>query len=559
MTAKDKGANKFLWKVCIENDGKNQLEKMKKRYQKKLLYLFGSLFIMGCKTDNKHSETVDIFHDSSGNPIEEWIALDSTIIGRSTVAENLDVPWEITWGPEDNIWFTEQGGRVSRLDPNTGQVHVLLEIQDVFRKRTTGLLGLAIHPDFKKSPYVFLNYTTKNEETITSRLMRYEYANDTLINPKTILEIPGHTAHNGTRLTISPDKKLMWATGDIGPDVDNAQNVKSLNGKILRFNLDGSIPDDNPFANSPVWSWGQRNVQGMAYGAKGLLYTSEHGDATDDEVNLMQKGRNYGWPNVSGYCNDATGNPSFCKDSAVVEPMKAWTPTIAPAGIDYYASRSIPEWNNSLLLVTLKESDFRVLGLNGTGDSIVSETILFDNVLGRIRDLCISPKGDVFISTSNQDWNPKEGFPKETDDRIIRIFRVGDTANAALLKQVSKGKESGEEVKMAGTAGKKSYNMYCAACHKTDGKGVENSFPSLIGSDIVNGPNKGLIRFTFGGAARSANGAADGYGEAMPSFAFLSDADIADILTFIKAEFAEEAEKITADEVLKVRTEYAEK
>ncbi|WP_207211110.1 PQQ-dependent sugar dehydrogenase [Flagellimonas olearia] len=534
------------------------MEAVKKEYQKHIGILLWGLLIVGCNTDRKQKDTIDFAHDSMGKPIDEWVVLDSTIVGRSTVAENLDVPWEITWGPDDNIWFTEQGGRVSRLDPKTGEIQVLLEIGNVFRKRTTGLLGMAIHPKFSEQPYVFLDYTHEQGGVITSKLMKYKYANDTLMNPETVLEIPGHTAHNGSRLTISPDDKLMWATGDIGPDVDNAQNLRSLNGKILRLNLDGSIPADNPLPNSPIWSWGQRNVQGLAYGANGQLYTSEHGDATDDEVNLMLKGRNYGWPNVTGYCNDGTGNPSFCKDSAVVEPLKAWTPTIAPAGIDYYDSKSIPEWNNSLLLVTLKESDFRVMGLNKTGDSILSETLFFDNGLGRLRDICTSPQGDIYISTSNQDWNPKEGFPKKTDDRIIRISMVGKKTNAELLKYIADRKDEQQvtEIGDMETEGKKSYEMYCASCHKTDGRGVEDSFPSLMGSSIVNGKNDELIQLVLQGSARTANETKDKYGEMMPSFVFLSDEEIAKILTFIKAEFGGQNNPISVDKVVEVRSTF---
>ena len=503
------------------------------------------LFITGCNTDKKQKNITVLSNDSWGNPIEEWVVIDSTIIGRSTVAENLDVPWEITWGPDNHIWFTEQGGRVSRLNPETGELRVLLEIEEVFRKRTTGLLALAIHPVFDKSPFVFLNYTSEKEGVITSRLMRYEYANDTLVNPEPVLDIPGHTSHNGSRLTISSDNKLMWATGDIGPNVDYAQDLNSLNGKILRLNLDGSVPEDNPIPGSLIWSWGQRNVQGLTYGANGLLYSSEHGDATDDEVNLMQKGRNYGWPIVSGYCNRGTGDPSFCKDSLVVNPLKAWTPTIAPAGMDYYASESISEWHNSLLLVSLKESDLRVLELNKEGDSIVNETIFFDNALGRLRDLCISPEGDVYISTSNQDWNPKEGFPKETDDRIIRISKVGKKSDAELLKFILEKKESAEKVQKVEktgleSEGKSRYNMYCASCHKTDGKGIENTFPSLVGSSIMTEEKNKLIQLILQGSKSLDNGS----GEVMPSFTFLSDEDIAKILTYIQVEFGGRSEYV---------------
>ena len=531
-----------------------------KNYRLHIIMVLGSIMAISCKNENPPLEEGSWAYDSFGNKIEAWFELDSTIIGRSTIRQNLDVPWEITWGPDNNIWFTEQGGRVSRLNPETGEVQVLLEIPEVFRKRTTGLLGMAIHPDFQNNPHVFLNYTERRKGTITSRLVRYEYLKDTLVNPRKLLEIPGHTAHNGSRLAISPDHKLIWATGDIGPNVDNAQNLNSLNGKLLRLNLDGTIPPDNPIPGSPVWSWGQRNVQGLVYGGKGLAYTSEHGDATDDEINLMVKGGNYGWPNLSGKCNELAENAAFCKDSAIIDPIKSWTPTIAPAGIDYYFSHTIPEWNNSILLVTLKESDFRVLKLNKDGDCILSERIFLDNELGRLRDICVSPAGDIYISTSNRDWNPKEGFPGRSDDRIIRVFKAGNQTDKYLVEYVAarKNPEADPVSDKNGGEGKKYYEMYCASCHKTNGQGVENSFPSLLSSEMVQGGNDNLIQLIMQGSS-GLRPSLDNSGERMPAFDFLSDEEIAKILTFAIREFGEREDRITLDDVSEGRSAYTDK
>src|SRR5690606_32432906 len=185
-----------------------------------------------------------------------------------------------------------------------------------------------------------------------SRIMRYSYdaKQDTFLDPLVIREFGAWTSHFGARIQIAPDGKLMVTSGD-GAQDGYAQDTSVVLGKILRFNIDGSVPTDNPIAGSPVWSWGLRNPQGLAFGRNGLLYNSDHGDATDDEVNLIQKGHNYGWPEVEGYI-DTKKELGFAQDVPVAEPLKAWTPTVAPAAVVAYDESQIPAFNHSLLLAT---------------------------------------------------------------------------------------------------------------------------------------------------------------------------------------------------------------
>jgi glucose/arabinose dehydrogenase len=168
---------------------------------------------------------------------------------------------------------------------------------------------------------------------------------------------------------------------------------------VIRLNLDGTIPPDNPFPNNPVWSFGHRNAQGLIY-ANNILYSSEHGASSNDEINIIEKGRNYGWPSVEGLCNETTER-SFCDVNQVKEPIYTWTPTEAVCGLDYYDKDAIPEWKNSLLLCTLKGSKLIQLKLNNDNISINSGAEFFDGKFGRLRDLCISPDGKVYLCTSN--------------------------------------------------------------------------------------------------------------------------------------------------------------
>jgi len=498
-----------------------------------------SLFLfvcwLGCRENGQEKKPV----------IEKSISLEKTTLGVTTVAIGLNVPWEIAWGPDNTIWITEQSGTVSSIDPENGRKKILLVIPWVSRKRTSGLLGMALSPDMKNNPFVFVDYTFLKDSILFSRLVRYTYSPDTLINPLILLEIPANNGHYGSRITISPDKKVIWATGDAQID-GSAQDTTSLNGKILRINMDGSVPADNPIKGSFVWAWGFRNMEGMVYSSNGNLYTSEHGDANDDEVNLIQKNGNYGWPNIEGMSN-LPAEKLFHLKHHTIDPLKAWTPTIAPAGLDYYDNKAIPEWRNSLLLTTLKTQSLRVLNLNKTGTAIIAEHIFLQKDYGRLRDLCISPAGDIYISTSNRDWNPAQGFPKKNDDRIIKIFKIKKSDQL-------KGKDS---VAMNHDSLKSQtqtiYAQYCVSCHKEDGNGVPGVFPALNGSSKVNGNKTDLIKIVLNGIKPSAKQGQQRIKEAMPSFSFLSDEDLARALTYIRSHWNNHAKEITPEEVKQVR------
>lgn len=467
---------------------------------------------------------------------------DPVTLGTKTVASGLNVGWEMVWGPDNWIWLTEQGGTVSKVDPETGEKKVLLHIPEVYRYRSLGLLGMAVHPDLKQ-PYVFLDYTYKNGAAILSKLVRYTYTADTLINPVTLLnDIPGATGHNGSRIVIAPDGKLVMSTGDGGKG-ENAQDQGSLNGKILRINTDGSIPADNPFPRSPVWSIGHRNPQGLAYDKRGLLFSSEHGDAIEDELNVIKKGGNYGWPFIEGFCDTEKEN-AYCQTTMVTGPVKSWTPVIAPADIAYYNSSAIPEWKNSILLVTLKTQSLRVLKLNEDGNEVLSEKIYLDHEFGRLRGICVSPAGGVYVSTSNRDWNPAEGFPKKEDDQIIKVFKARTGTQPLAVKKA---------VKPVALPGAVIYNNYCASCHKNDGSGIAGVFPPLRATQQVLGDKNALIHIVLKGLSGPLTIKGKKYDQQMPAFNFLSNKEIALVTSYIRTQFGNKASTVSETEVSRVR------
>jgi glucose/arabinose dehydrogenase len=352
----------------------------------------------------------------------QTLQLDSTTLSVTVVAENLDTPWEILWGPDDHIWMTERRGVVSRVDTASGDVQVLLDISDVVDEGSeNGMLGMVLHPNFlhPDSQFVYIVYTYYGSAP-TERLVRYTFDQDTLVDETILLDdMPSSYYHIGSRLIILPDRTILMSTGDVG-SASYALDTSRLHGKFLRLNLDGSVPEDNPIPGSPVWSLGHRNPQGLVRAPSGIIYSSEHGPSNDDEINIITKLGNYGWPEVMGYC-DLPAEQAFCTANNVIEAILAWTPTIATCGLDYYWHDAIPEWKHSLLLATLKQDDLRVLKLNETGESILSEEVFFNNEFGRLRDVCVSPGGAVYFATSNRDGRANDGFPVEADDRIVKV------------------------------------------------------------------------------------------------------------------------------------------
>lgn len=333
----------------------------------------------------------------------------SVTIKEKILTQNLAYPWEILWGPDNFIWMTQKGGAISRINPGNGAVTPVYTIPDVQSNGEGGLLGMALHPNFSANPYVYVSYNYNGSGTYKEKLVRFTYNGTTLTSPLILIDnIAASGIHNGSRLLIVNDK-LFITTGDAS-NQSLPQNTSSVNGKLLRINLDGSIPADNPLPNNPIWSWGHRNPQGLVLvGSK--MFSSEHGPSNDDEINIIEKGRNYGWPNVEGFCNTGS-EQNFCSANNVKEPITVWTPTIAVSGMEYYNADAIPQWKNSLLVATLKNSRLYQLKLNTATTEITETQEFFTNTYGRLRDVCISPDGKVYICTSNG-----------SNDKIIEVSK----------------------------------------------------------------------------------------------------------------------------------------
>lgn len=483
----------------------------------------------------------------SSDKVISTIDLGDSKVVLTQEADSLNVPWDLQYDRTNKcIIFSEISGNIKKLDLESKEVILLKKIPNVFQQRTTGLLGMALYQPVVGTHYLFLSYTTKQNEKVYSNLYRYIYTdNSELKNPKLLLRIPGNTGHNGSRIIIGHDQKLYWATGDAASD-HYAQDSTSLNGKLLRINIDGSIPADNPIKNSYVYAWGFRNIQGLTQGWSDMIYTSEHGDAIEDEVNLIRPLRNYGWPLIEGMYPPKNNTDSMSK-TTFTAPIRSWTPVIAPSGMAYYGGNRIPEWRNSLILTTLKSQSLRILKLSEDGRKITDEYILFKDQLGRLRSVITAPNGDIYFCSSNRDWNPQKGFPQPDDDRIYKLSITGKTAGN-VVRPVKAGTAPGNQL----VSGKILYESYCSSCHKPDGKGIPNTFPSLENSKTVKGENKTLAEIILNGLQ---NKAIEGvkYDGSMPSFEFLKDEELTAILNYIRTSFNNQGSTITVDELKQYR------
>lgn len=324
------------------------------------------------------------------------------------IAENLNIPWEVTFLPNGEILVTERPGTLRKIWPDKK----VITVEGVYHVGEGGLLGMALHPDFERTRWIYLYLTTKIPEGFANRVERYYFESDRLTERTVIIDsIPGAAYHDGGRIAFGPDGYLYITTGDAGNE-DSAQDINSLAGKILRIRDDGTIPRDNPFGNA-VYSYGHRNSQGLAWDEQNRLWATEHGRSGVfsgfDELNLIEKGVNYGWPVIQGD-EKAEGMRTPMVNSG---PDETW----APAGAVYLDNRIFFTGLRGESLYEAKISS------DGTVEYIRAH---WQGTFGRLRAIQKGPDGYFYLTTSNTDGR---GNPRPGDDKLIRInpeifFRV---------------------------------------------------------------------------------------------------------------------------------------
>ncbi len=453
-----------------------------------LCLLIGVLLLAGCVS---LTPSTPVATPATGGTIP-----DAPDVTMRVLVTGLEQPWELIYGPDDHLWLTERAGkRVIRVDPSDGTITEALTVTDAYQRTIhDGVLGMALHPELLQgtgNDYVYLAYVynTGTGTTVERRakLQRYTYdaASQTLTEPLDLLtDLPASGDHNSGRLVFGPDDKLYYIIGDQGHNQFtntclpvlaqelpteaeiNAADWTHYQGKVLRLNLDGSIPADNPSfdgVQSHIYSIGHRNAQGLVISPDGIIYASEHGPKTDDEINIIEAGKNYGWPHVAGFQDDRAyvyGNWSAAPDCArlefsdftippsvptaaesewsadnFVEPIftfgtvdddhdfqpaecapnfwMCW-PTVAPAGLEFYAfSDGVPGWANSLLIPALKTGTIYRLPINAVDGLPSGDAIPLFRTVNRYRDVAFSPDGRTFyvITDSAGVTQDRDGLP----------------------------------------------------------------------------------------------------------------------------------------------------
>jgi len=332
------------------------------------------------------------------------------------VVGGLEVPWSIVWAPDGRMIFTERPGRVRVFEKGALNPKPLFVVPDVEKSGESGLMGLALHPQFSSNHFLYLSYAYSTGG-VRVRVVRYREAPEGLVDPKVIIEdLPAAQFHAGCRIRFGPDGKLYVTTGD-ATRRELAQKLDSLAGKTLRLNDDGSVPQDNPFvgqqgARPEIWSLGHRNAQGMDWQpGSNLMFQTEHGPSGfdgpggGDEVNIVEKGKNYGWPTIH-HTQTREGLES---------PLLEYTPACAPASGMFYRGSVFPKFQGNFFFGCLRGE--RLIRVELDGRKVVGQEDVVKDY-GRIRDVAEGPDGYLYFSTSNRDGR---GKPTEDDDRIMRL------------------------------------------------------------------------------------------------------------------------------------------
>ncbi len=343
------------------------------------------------------SSIAPLFFEPTPSGIEDGVPRGAQ--APEVVAEGLEIPWEIAFLPDGDVLVTERPGRLLRI----GRDRAVIEVAGVAHRGEGGLLGLALHPDYAQNGWIYLYLTTAEEGGLTNRVERYVLRGASLSERTTIIgRIPGASNHDGGRIAFGPDRMLYITTGDAGNEA-SAQDTKNLAGKILRIQEDGAIPAGNPFGNA-VYSYGHRNVQGLAWDAAGELWATEHGRSGVrsgyDELNKIRKGGNYGWPEIEG----SESRPGMESPALHSGASETW----APSGMAHAEGRLIFAGLRGEALYAVDISDGGARGVQA----------YFRETYGRLRTVALGPDGLFYILTNNRDGR---GDSRAGDDRIVRV------------------------------------------------------------------------------------------------------------------------------------------
>jgi glucose/arabinose dehydrogenase len=382
------------------------------------LVLLGCLILSGCKDVPVAGQQTGGVSSAEAGEIQR-VSTNMPYV-MDVIAIGLNVPWELEVAPDGRLFFTERSGALRVIEGGKLLNEPVMTFMDgLYQQAEAGLLGLALDPNFAKNHfmYVYQSYLDGSGQPKNRLLRLVENANKAKVDRVLLDGLPANRIHDGGRVKFGPDGMLYFTNGD-SSNPSSAQDVKQLSGKIFRVKADGSIPSDNPFPGSPVYSLGHRNPQGLAWHpVTKKLYSSEHGQVAHDEINLIEAGMNYGWPLVEGDLNQIKPADANKKGpGALTAPiLHSHDDTWAPSGIAFV--RDGP-WANNLLVANLRGEQLLRMVLASDGKSVQKVEPLLKKEFGRLRGVTVGPDGTIYLLTNNRDGR---GTPGKQDDRIIRL------------------------------------------------------------------------------------------------------------------------------------------
>lgn len=339
------------------------------------------------------------------------------------LANGLDTPWGLALLPDGRMLVTERTGALLLLDAQGARIATIKNVPEAFVKLQGGLLDVVLHPKFESNSTLYLSLAHGRQKHNTTRVVRAALDGDTLRDVQVIFDnTPKGTAvHYGARLAFLPDGTLLVTTGEGADYREQAQRLDVVLGKIVRINDDGSIPADNPFVNTPgahpaIWSYGHRNPQGLYVDAQtATVYSAEHGPMGGDEINVIERGVNYGWP-IATHGIDYSGAriSPFETYDGMREPLLFWTPSIGPGGLALYRGAMFPEWEGDLIVAVLGHKHLRRVDLEN-GRVVRQERLLQDRN-ARFRQVVIGADGAIYAVVENVDEAERSG-------QILKITR----------------------------------------------------------------------------------------------------------------------------------------
>lgn len=357
---------------------------------KKLSFLFLSLsfFVASCQNSSK------IVHDKSISFKVE------------NIVDDLEIPWGMAFLPDGSILISEQTGELILF--NEGNKTLIKDVPKVYNNNQGGLLDIELHPNYDQNGWIYFTYSSNIENDGkggNTTIMRAKLLNNKLVDQEILYKAVPNTKkgqHFGSRLEFDRDGYLYFSVGDRGNRDVNPQDIKRDGGKIYRINDDGSIPTDNPFYNidgakKAVFSYGHRNPQGMAiHPITGKIWIHEHGPQGGDEINIINAGKNYGWPKITYGINyndsKITDNTSL---PGMAQPLHYWVPSIAPSGMDFITSEIYPSWKGNLLVGSLKFKYLNRVVIEN--NKVIKEEKLLEG-LGRVRTVRQAPDGYIYVA-----------------------------------------------------------------------------------------------------------------------------------------------------------------